>query len=170
MTTPPAFRNIQCASRLIATWLSRFPAATRRRADPRLALADRVYFLYMTFNIASCIHFVSAFLSPFQTHADPSHALQFFMYPETKGRTLEEMEEIFDGTNTFTAWRVPKSKGPKSVGDVESCISPSTPCSIRRLTPHTSSAGRTPSMGDVDEKDLKGETAHVETVHPASSR
>ncbi|KAJ8291859.1 MFS glucose transporter mfs1 [Rhodotorula toruloides] len=88
----------------------------------------RVYFLYGTFNICSFLHF-------------------FFMYPETKGRTLEEMEEIFDGTNTFTAWRVPPAKGVKNVADIES------------------SAGRTPSMGDVDEKDLKGEESRVENVH-----
>uniref|UniRef100_A0A0K3CNR6 BY PROTMAP: gi/472582858/gb/EMS20529.1/ MFS glucose transporter [Rhodosporidium toruloides NP11] gi/647402119/emb/CDR48427.1/ RHTO0S17e03356g1_1 [Rhodosporidium toruloides] n=1 Tax=Rhodotorula toruloides TaxID=5286 RepID=A0A0K3CNR6_RHOTO len=87
----------------------------------------RVYFLYGTFNICSFLHF-------------------FLMYPETKGRTLEEMEEIFDGTNTFTAWRVPPAKGVKNVTDLES-------------------AGRTPSMGDVDEKDLKGEESRVENVH-----
>lgn len=42
----------------------------------------------------------------------------FFMYPETRGRTLEEMEEVFNG-NTFTAWRVPVSKGAKTIGDLE---------------------------------------------------
>ncbi|BGO95196.1 high affinity glucose transporter [Rhodotorula toruloides] len=88
----------------------------------------RVYFLYGTFNICSFLHF-------------------FFMYPETKGRTLEEMEEIFDGTNTFTAWRVPPAKGIKNVADIES------------------SAGRTPSMGEVDDKDLKGGESRVENVH-----
>ncbi|BGP27342.1 high affinity glucose transporter [Rhodotorula toruloides] len=88
----------------------------------------RVYFLYGTFNVCSFFHFL-------------------FMYPETKGRTLEEMEEIFDGTNTFRAWRAPPAKGAKTVADLES------------------STGRTPSVGDVDMKDLKGEESRVEHVN-----
>jgi MFS family permease len=42
----------------------------------------------------------------------------FFCFPETKGRTLEEMEEIFNSGHAFTAWRVPKDIGKKNLQDV----------------------------------------------------
>jgi len=43
------------------------------------------------------------------------------MFPETKGRTLEEMEEVF-AHNAFTAWRVPPSVGKKTLADLEQCV------------------------------------------------
>ncbi|TNY24084.1 general substrate transporter [Rhodotorula diobovata] len=62
----------------------------------------RTYFIYFAFNIAAAIHI-------------------FFMFPETKGRTLEEMEEVF-AHNAFTAWRVPPSVGKKTLADLEQCV------------------------------------------------
>ncbi|BGP51352.1 hypothetical protein JCM10450v2_007290 [Rhodotorula kratochvilovae] len=59
----------------------------------------RTYFIFMTFNIVAAIHI-------------------FFMFPETKSRTLEEMEDVFLG-NAFTAWRVPPSTGKKTLADLE---------------------------------------------------
>ncbi|BGP43149.1 hypothetical protein JCM10449v2_007173 [Rhodotorula kratochvilovae] len=59
----------------------------------------RTYFIFMTFNIVAAIHI-------------------FFMFPETKSRTLEEMEDVFSG-NAFTAWRVPPSTGKKTLADLE---------------------------------------------------
>ncbi|BGP19710.1 high affinity glucose transporter [Rhodosporidiobolus nylandii] len=58
---------------------------------------------FMAFNVCSATHF-------------------FFMFPETKGYTLEEMEQVFAG-NAFTAWRagrnVKKSAIAAEQGDVE---------------------------------------------------
>ncbi|GAA5889561.1 hypothetical protein JCM5296_005985 [Sporobolomyces johnsonii] len=59
----------------------------------------RTYFVFGTFCFAMSIHI-------------------FFMFPETKGRTLEEMEEVFAG-NAFTAWRVNSSTGKKTLADLE---------------------------------------------------
>ncbi|GAA5963171.1 hypothetical protein JCM21900_002939 [Sporobolomyces salmonicolor] len=59
----------------------------------------RTYFVFGTFCFAMAIHI-------------------FFMFPETKGRTLEEMEEVFAG-NAFTAWRVNPLTGKKTLADLE---------------------------------------------------
>ncbi|KAH8926299.1 general substrate transporter [Atractiella rhizophila] len=42
----------------------------------------------------------------------------FFCFPETKGRTLEEMEEVFAQKNYFTAWRVKSDVGRKDLEQV----------------------------------------------------
>ncbi|GAA5987470.1 hypothetical protein JCM5350_003093 [Sporobolomyces pararoseus] len=81
----------------------------------------RTYFVFGTFCFAMAIHV-------------------FFMFPETRGRTLEEMEEVFDG-NAFTAWRVKSSTGKKTLAEVEAAV----------------------EHGSQDEKDdLKPEISHVE--------
>lgn len=40
------------------------------------------------------------------------------MYPETVGRTLEEVEEIFNQGHTFTAWKIGKNVGKKTLEEV----------------------------------------------------
>ena len=40
------------------------------------------------------------------------------MYPETVGRSLEEVEEIFNQGHTFTAWRIGKDVGKKTLEEV----------------------------------------------------
>lgn len=42
----------------------------------------------------------------------------FDFYCAARGRTLEQMEEVFAG-NAFTAWRVNDAVGKKSLADVE---------------------------------------------------
>jgi len=59
----------------------------------------KTYFIFGTFNLAAFIHIL-------------------FMFPETAGRTLEEVEEIFAQGNTFTAWRVDRSVGRRTLGQV----------------------------------------------------
>ena len=40
------------------------------------------------------------------------------MYPETVGRSLEEVEEIFNQGHTFTAWKIGKNVGKKTLKEV----------------------------------------------------
>ena len=40
------------------------------------------------------------------------------MFPETAGRTLEEVEAIFEKGHTFTAWRVDRSVGLRTFEQV----------------------------------------------------
>lgn len=42
------------------------------------------------------------------------------MFPETKQRTLEEVEEIFNQGHIFTAWKVKSDVGKKTLADVVS--------------------------------------------------
>jgi len=37
------------------------------------------------------------------------------MFPETTGRTLEEIEDVFARGYTFTAWRVDRNVGKKTL-------------------------------------------------------
>ena len=41
------------------------------------------------------------------------------MYPETVGRSLEEVEEIFKQGHTFSAWKIGKDVGKKTTGGCE---------------------------------------------------
>ncbi|GAA5987507.1 hypothetical protein JCM5350_003107 [Sporobolomyces pararoseus] len=66
----------------------------------------KTYFVFGTFCFAMAVHIL-------------------FMFPETRGRTLEQMEEVFAG-NAFTAWRVNDSVGKKSLVDVEAAQSHET--------------------------------------------
>ena len=40
------------------------------------------------------------------------------MYPETVGRSLEEVEEIFSQGHTFTAWKIGNDVGKKTLQEV----------------------------------------------------
>lgn len=40
------------------------------------------------------------------------------MYPETVGRSLEEVEEIFQQGHVFTAWKIGKDIGKKTLAEV----------------------------------------------------
>ncbi|KAF8829945.1 hypothetical protein HHX47_DHR2000226 [Lentinula edodes] len=62
-------------------------------------IAWKTYFIFGTFNFAASIHF-------------------FFMFPETVGRTLEEIEDIFTEGHAFAPWRIGKHTGEKTLADV----------------------------------------------------
>ncbi|KIJ90947.1 hypothetical protein K443DRAFT_14809 [Laccaria amethystina LaAM-08-1] len=62
-------------------------------------IAWKTYFIFGTFNFAAFIHIL-------------------FMYPETVGRSLEEVEEIFKQGHTFSAWKIGKDVGKKTLDDV----------------------------------------------------
>ncbi|KAG5339837.1 hypothetical protein C0989_003346 [Termitomyces sp. Mn162] len=77
-----------------------FNTALAFAVPPGLAsIAWKTYFIFATFNFAACIHI-------------------FFMFPETVGRTLEEVEEIFQQGHVFTAWKIGREVGRKTVEDV----------------------------------------------------
>ena len=59
----------------------------------------KTYFIFESFNF-------SAFLQV------------YFMYPVTVGRSSEEVEEIFSQCHTFTAWKVGKNVGMKTLKEV----------------------------------------------------
>jgi hypothetical protein len=42
----------------------------------------------------------------------------FFMFPETAGRTLEEIEAIFEKGHTYTAWQVDRRVGLRTLEQV----------------------------------------------------
>ncbi|PPQ93595.1 hypothetical protein CVT25_005475 [Psilocybe cyanescens] len=63
------------------------------------SIAWKTYFIFGTFNFAAFLHV-------------------FFMFPETVGRSLEEVEEIFQQGHTFTAWRIGKDVGKKTLAEV----------------------------------------------------
>ncbi|KAI0259680.1 general substrate transporter [Gloeopeniophorella convolvens] len=62
-------------------------------------IAFKTYFIFGTFNAAAFIHI-------------------FFMFPETAGRTLEEIEDVFAQGHMFTAWRVDRSVGKKTLDQI----------------------------------------------------
>ncbi|KAF5354221.1 hypothetical protein D9756_006878 [Leucocoprinus leucothites] len=62
-------------------------------------IAWRTYFIFGTFNFAAFIHIL-------------------FMYPETVGRSLEEIEEIFQQGHVFSAWAIDRNVGKKTLEDV----------------------------------------------------
>ncbi|KAG9118997.1 hypothetical protein FRC07_006207 [Ceratobasidium sp. 392] len=64
------------------------------------SISYKTYFIFATFNAAGFIHVL-------------------FMYPETKGRTLEEIEEIFAQGHTFSAWAVKNDVGHKTLAEVK---------------------------------------------------
>ncbi|KDQ08027.1 hypothetical protein BOTBODRAFT_585605 [Botryobasidium botryosum FD-172 SS1] len=67
---------------------------------PALAnISFKTYFIFATFCAAAAIHV-------------------FFCFPETKGRTLEEIEEVFAQGHAFSAWRIKSDVGKKTLGDV----------------------------------------------------
>ena len=58
----------------------------------------KTYFIFGTFNFAAFIHI-------------------FFMFPETVGRTLEEVEEIFQQGHAFAAWKIGRDVGKRAIVD-----------------------------------------------------
>lgn len=63
-------------------------------------ISYKTYFIFATFNAAAFIHV-------------------FFCYPETKGRTLEEIEDVFSQGHVFTAWRIKSNVGKKTLEEVK---------------------------------------------------
>jgi len=81
-----------------SNWLFNFGLAWA--VPPCLSsIAYKTYFIFGAFNLAAFIHV-------------------FFMFPETAGRTLEEVEAIFEKGHTFTAWRVDRSVGLRTFEQV----------------------------------------------------
>ncbi|KAG6883439.1 hypothetical protein C0995_012315 [Termitomyces sp. Mi166 len=77
-----------------------FNTALAFAVPPGLAsIVWKTYFIFATINFAACIHI-------------------FFMYPETVGHTLEEVEEIFQQGHVFTAWKIGREVGKKTVHEV----------------------------------------------------
>jgi len=69
-------------------------------APPALSnIYYKTYFLFGTFNWAALINF-------------------FFCHPETAGRTLEEIEEVFAQGHVFTAWKIKRDVGKKTLEQV----------------------------------------------------
>jgi sugar porter (SP) family MFS transporter len=63
------------------------------------SISYRTYFIFGAFNIAAAIHVL-------------------FCFPETAGRTLEEIEEVFAQGHSFSAWAIKKDVGKKTLADV----------------------------------------------------
>ncbi|KAF7973558.1 hypothetical protein HWV62_14932 [Athelia sp. TMB] len=63
------------------------------------SIAWKTYFIFAAFNFAACVHV-------------------FFCFPETAGRTLEEVEDVFAQGHTFSAWKVKRDVGKKTVEEV----------------------------------------------------
>ncbi|TCD66166.1 hypothetical protein EIP91_001720 [Steccherinum ochraceum] len=81
-----------------ANWLFNFALAWA--VPPGLStIAWKTYFIFGTFNFAAFIHIL-------------------FCFPETAGRTLEEIEEVFAQGHIFTAWKVKRDVGKKTLRDV----------------------------------------------------
>jgi len=81
-----------------SNWLFNFGLAWA--VPPSLStIAYKTYFMFGAFNLAAFIHI-------------------FFMFPETAGRTLEEVEAIFEKGQTFTAWNVDRTVGLRTFEQV----------------------------------------------------
>jgi len=77
-----------------------FNTALAWAVPPALSnISYRTYFIFAAFNAAAAIHV-------------------FFMFPETKGRTLEEIEEVFNAGHVFSAWNIGVDVGRKTLKDV----------------------------------------------------
>jgi len=63
-------------------------------------IAWKTYFIFGTFNFAAFIHVL-------------------FCFPETAGRTLEEIEDVFSQGHTFAAWKVKRDVGKRTLQDVK---------------------------------------------------
>lgn len=63
------------------------------------SIAYNTYFIFGAFNFAAFIHI-------------------FFCFPETAGRTLEEVEEVFSKGHKFTAWKIGWEVGKKTLDDL----------------------------------------------------
>ena len=80
-------------------WVFNFALAWA--VPPGLAnIGYKTYFIFGTFNFAAFIHIL-------------------FCFPETAGRTLEEIEEVFAQGHTFTAWKIKRHVGQKTLEQVK---------------------------------------------------
>ncbi|KAG8991138.1 hypothetical protein FRB93_002918 [Tulasnella sp. JGI-2019a] len=81
-----------------SNWVFNFALAYA--VPPGLAsISFNVYFIFATCNVLAFFHVL-------------------FMYPETKGRTLEEVEEVFAVGHTFQAWKIGKDVGRRHSHEV----------------------------------------------------
>ncbi|KAJ7133994.1 general substrate transporter [Mycena crocata] len=81
-----------------ANWVFNFALAWA--VPPALSnIAYKTYFIFGTFNFAAFVHI-------------------FFMYPETVGRSLEEVEEIFGQGHVFAPWKIGRDVGKKTLAEV----------------------------------------------------
>lgn len=79
-------------------WLFNFALAWA--VPPGLStIAYKTYFIFGTFNFAAFIHIL-------------------FCFPETAGRTLEEIEEVFAQGHMFSAWAIGRHVGHKTLEQV----------------------------------------------------
>jgi len=80
-------------------WMFNFALAWA--VPPGLAnIAWKTYFIFGTFNFAAFIHVL-------------------FCFPETAGRTLEEIEDVFAQGHAFAAWKVKRDVGKKTLQEVK---------------------------------------------------
>ena len=63
------------------------------------SIAWKTYFIFGTFNFAAFVHVL-------------------FMFPETVGRTLEEVEEIFESGHAFAPWKLGRNVGKRTLGEI----------------------------------------------------
>ncbi|KAI0821278.1 general substrate transporter [Irpex lacteus] len=79
-------------------WVFNFALAWA--VPPGLAnIGWKTYFIFGAFNFAAFIHIL-------------------FCFPETAGRTLEEIEEVFAQGHTFSAWKIKRHVGQKTLDQV----------------------------------------------------
>lgn len=62
-------------------------------------IAYKTYFIFGTFNVVAFLHIL-------------------FMFPETAGRTLEEVEAIFAEGHVFSAWAIKRDVGKADLGQL----------------------------------------------------
>jgi hypothetical protein len=63
-------------------------------------IAWKLYCIFGVFNVACFVHV-------------------WFMFPETVGRTLEEVEDIFASEHVFSAWKIGREVGRKTLAEVK---------------------------------------------------
>jgi len=81
-----------------ANWIFNFALAYA--VPPALSsISYKTYYIFGGFNFAAFLHV-------------------WFMFPETKGRTLEEIEDVFAQGHTFAAWKIKSNVGKKSLEEV----------------------------------------------------
>ncbi|CAK5267723.1 unnamed protein product [Mycena citricolor] len=81
-----------------ANWAFNFALAWA--VPPALShIAYKTYYIFGTFNFAAFVHI-------------------FFMFPETVGRSLEEVEAIFAEGHVFSPWRIGRDVGVKTLAEV----------------------------------------------------
>ncbi|KIL62852.1 hypothetical protein M378DRAFT_25416 [Amanita muscaria Koide BX008] len=76
------------------------PTGGLLETDCLSSIAWKTYFIFGAFNLAAFLHI-------------------FFMFPETVGRSLEEVEDIFDQGHAFAAWKISRNVGQKTLSDVK---------------------------------------------------